>query len=264
MTPKYLDGDYEPDEPEKDIRETLAAWMTSPQNPFFARAIANRLWKHYLGRGLVEEVDDFRVTNPPTNPALLDALARDLSSHAYDLRHLIRAILNSRTYQASAEPSESNRGDTLNYSHYFMRRMIAEQMLDTIAQVTGIPEKYSGYPPGTRAMQVYVGTPNYMLSTFGRLNRETICEREAQPDIVQTLHLISGDTIHMKLAKWQPDPALNDEQQVNRIFLSSLARYPDQAERDRLAAELKTTDRRQVFQDLLWAILNSKEFLYNH
>lgn len=264
VEPKYLDGDCEPDKPEKDIREALAAWMTSAKNPFFARAITNRIWKHYLGRGLVEEVDDFRVTNPPTNPALLDAMANDLASHAYDLRHLIRNILNSRTYQLSAEPNDSNRADTLNYSRYFMRRMMAEQMLDTIAQVTGIPEKYKGYPPGTRAMQVYVGTPNYMLSTFGRLNREIICERDQQPDIVQTLHLISGDTIHKKLAKWQPDASLNDNQQLDRIFLSSLARYPDAVERERVLEDLKTKDRAQVFQDLLWAILNSKEFLYNH
>jgi uncharacterized protein DUF1549/uncharacterized protein DUF1553/Big-like domain-containing protein len=264
VTPKYLDGNCETDEPEKDIREPLAAWMTSPKNPFFSRAIANRIWKHYLGRGLVEEVDDFRVTNPPTNPALLDALATDLSSHGYDLRHLIRNILNSRTYQLSAEPNDSNHGDSLNYSRYFLRRMMAEQMLDTIAQVTGIPEKYKGYPPGTRAMQVYVGTPNYMLSTFGRLNREIICERDQQPDIVQTLHLISGDTIHKKLAQWKPDGALSDDQQLNRIFLSSLARYPDDAERNQVLGEIKTRGRGQVFQDLLWAILNSKEFMYNH
>jgi uncharacterized protein DUF1549/uncharacterized protein DUF1553/Big-like domain-containing protein len=264
VTPKYLDGNCETDEPEKDIREALAVWMTSPKNPFFSRAIANRIWKHYLGRGLVEEVDDFRVTNPPTNPALLNALAADLSSHGYDLRHLIRNILNSSTYQLSAEPNDSNRGDTLNYSRYFLRRLIAEQMLDTIAQVTGIPEKYKGYPPGTRAMQVYVGTPSYMLSTFGRLNREIICERDQQPDIVQTLHLISGDTIYKKLALWKPDAALNDEQQLNRIFLSSLARYPDADERQKVLGEIKSRDRTQVFQDLLWAILNSKEFMYNH
>ncbi len=264
VVPKYLDGAFEPDEPEKDIRESLAAWMTSPRNPFFSRAIVNRIWKHYLGRGLVEEVDDFRVTNPPTHPALLDALANDLSGHGYDLRHLVRVILNSRTYQLSGEPNDSNRGDTLNYSHYFLRRLLAEQILDTLAQVTGAEEKYSGYPPGTRAMQVYSGSPNYMLSAFGRLPRDTICERDHQPDIAQTLHLISGDTIHKKLTKWQPDPALNDEQQLNRLFLTSLARYPDLAERSRILAEVKARDRREVFQDLLWALLNSREYLYNH
>ena len=266
VTPKYLDGGYEKDEPDKDIRVPLAAWMTSPQNPFFSRAIVNRLWKHYLGRGLVEEVDDFRVTNPPTNPALLDAMAKDLSGHGYDLRRLIGAILNSRTYQLSAEPTESNRSDTLNYSHYFMRRLMAEEMLDSISQVTGAPEKFKGFPPGTRAMEVYSAQPggNYMLSTFGRPNRETICERDSTPDIVQTLHLISGDTINQKISQWKPDPALNDEQQIDRIYLGSLTRHPSPEERTRLNTELKTRERRAVFQDLLWAVLNSKEFNYNH
>jgi uncharacterized protein YjdB len=266
VTPKYLDGGYEKDEQEKDIRVPLAAWMTSPKNPFFSRAVVNRLWKHYLGRGLVEEVDDFRVTNPPTNPALLDALATDLSGHGYDLRHVIRAMLNSRAYQLSAEPTESGRSDNLNYSHYLMRRLMAEEMLDAISQVTGIQEKFRGFPPGTRAMQVYSAQPggNFMLAAFGRPNRETICERDTMPDIVQTLHLISGDTINKKVAEWKPDPALNDEQQLSRIYLSSLSRYPSAAERERIEGDLKARDRRAVFQDLVWAILNSKEFLYNH
>lgn len=266
VTPKYLDGGFEKDEPEKDIRVPLAAWMTSPKNPFFARAMVNRLWKHYLGRGLVEELDDFRVTNPPSNPALLDALAADFSGHGFDLRYIIRTMLNSRTYQLSAEPTESGRGDTLNYSHYFMRRLIAEEMLDTISQVTGIQEKFRGFPPGTRAMQVYSAQPNvnYMLAAFGRPNRETICERDSIPDIVQTLHLISGDTINKKIAEWKPDPALDDARQIDRIVLTSLSRYPSEAERKKMEAELRTRDRRAVFQDLLWAVLNSKEFMFNH
>ena len=219
-----------------------------------------------LVRGLVEDVDDFRVTNPPSNPTLLDALAADFSGHRYDLRHIIRAMLNSRTYQLSAEPTESGRADALNYSHYFMRRLTAEEMLDTISEVTGIQEKFRGFPPGTRAMQVYSAQPggSYMLSAFGRPNRETICERDPMPDIVQTLHLISGDTINKKVADWKPDPALDDAQQLNRIFLSSLSRYPSEPERQRIEADLKTKEPRSVFQDLLWAVLNSKEFMFNH
>ncbi len=264
--PKYLDGPVEPDEQDKDVRINLAKWMTAPENPFFSRAIVNRVWKTYLGRGLVEDVDDFRATNPPTNPGLLDALAKDLSSHGYDLRHLIRTILNSRTYQLSAEPTESNRSDAINYSRYYMKRMIAEQMLDTIVEFTGIPEKFRGFPPGTRAMEVYSAQPgnNYMLAAFGRPNRETICERDAVPDIVQVLHLISGDTINKRVAQWKPDPALNDEQQLNRIYLSSLARRPSAEEKSRIEAALAARDKRQVFQDLVWAILNSDEFMYNH
>jgi hypothetical protein len=265
VTPKYLSGGYEKDEVEKDIRVPLAAWMTSPKNPFFSRAVVNRIWKHYFGRGLVEEVDDFRVTNPPTNSALLDALAADFSGHGYDVRRLIRTMLSSRTYQLSAEPTESNRGDSLNYSRYFLRRLLAEQMLDTISQVTGIAEKFRGFPPGTRAMQVYSAQGgNYMFATFGRPNRETICERDSTPDIVQTLHLISGNTVNSKISQWKPDAGLNDEQQLNRIYLTSLARYPSAVEHQRITADLARGDRRQVFQDVLWAILNSKEFMYNH
>ena len=265
VTPKYLDGGYEQDEPEKDIREPLAAWMTSPKNPFFSRAIVNRVWKHFMSRALVEDVDDFRVTNPPTNPALLDAMAADLSSHGYDLKRLMRTILNSRTYQLSAEPNESNHADTLNYSHYFMRRLIAEEMLDTISQATGVLERYRGYAPGTRAMEIYGSRgPNYMLNTFGRPARDTICERESVPDIVQTLHLISGDTINKKIAQWKPAADLNDDRQLDRIYLSSLARYPRPAEREAVQAQLAKKARGEVYQDLLWAILNSKEFMYNH
>jgi hypothetical protein len=264
--PKYLDGALEPDEQDKDIRINLAKWMTAPENPFFSRAIVNRVWKTYLGRGLVEDVDDFRATNPPTNPGLLDALAKDLSSHRYDLRQLIRTILNSRTYQLGAEPTQSNRDDAINYSRYYMKRMIAEQMLDTIVEFTGMPEKFRGFPPGTRAMEVYSAQPagNYMLTAFGRTNRETICERDSVPDIVQVLHLISGDTINKRVAQWKPDPALNDEQQLNRIYLSSLARYPSAEEKSRIETDLGARDKRQVFQDLVWAILNSDEFMYNH
>jgi hypothetical protein len=266
VAPKYLDGGLEPDLPEKDIRVPLAAWITSPENPFFSRAIVNRVWKHYLGRGLVESVDDFRVTNPPTNPALLDALAKDFSSHGYDWKHLARTILNSRTYQLSAEPTASNRADKLNYSRFTMRRMLAEQMLDTISQVTGMPEKFRGFPEGTRAMQVYSARPgvHYMLAAFGRPNRDTICEREAVPDIVQTLHLISGETINGRLAKWKPDPKMDDWAQLNAVYLSSLSRYPTAAELEQITARLAKQDRTDVFRDVLWAILNSKEFLYNH
>ncbi|MEX2262670.1 MAG: DUF1553 domain-containing protein [Bryobacteraceae bacterium] len=273
VTPKYLDGPEEQDAPEKDIRFDLARWMTDPKNPFFARAIVNRMWKHYMGRGLVEEVDDFRVTNPPTHPALLDAMANDLAQNGYDLRHLIRAILNSRAYQLTAEPNESNRGDEINYSRYIMRRLMAEQMLDTISQVTGVAEKYRGYPPETRAMQVYSGAPHYMLSAFGRLSRDIICERDHQPDIVQTLHLISGDTIQKKIVAknstieaWLKESP--DETIIDRIFLTTLTRYPEDAERARIAASLgdnpEAAKRRGVYQDVMWAILNSREFLYNH
>lgn len=264
VTPKYLDGGLEPDEQDKDIRESLARWMTRADNPFFARAFVNRVWKRYLGRGLVEEVDDFRVTNPPTNPALLDALAQDFVRNKFNVKRLVRTILLSRTYQLSAEPNDTNRADTINYSRFGMRRLMAETLTDAIAQVTAVPDKFAGYPPGTRAMQVYSGA-NYMLSTFGRLNRDIICERDTQPDIAQTMHLISGDTIQKKLtaegnviSRWMTGDV------VDSVFLRTLTRFPTAAEKEALEKALASGDRRAVLQDALWAILNSKEFLYNH
>jgi hypothetical protein len=209
-------------------------------------------------------VDDFRVTNPPTNPALLDALAADFVRNKFNIRKLVRTILLSRTYQLSAEPNETNRADTINYSRFGMRRLMAETLTDAIAQVTGMPDKFAGYPPGTRAMQVYAGA-NYMLSTFGRLNRDIICERDTQPDIAQTMHLISGDTIQKKIAaegnviaRWMTGDV------VDAVFLRMLTRFPTESERAALAGALASGDRRAALQDALWAILNSKEFLYNH
>ncbi len=270
VTPKYLDGPEEPDDPEEDIREKLAAWITDPKNPFFARAAVNRVWKHYLGLGLVEEIDDFRVTNPPTNPALLDAMAADFAANGYDFRRLVRQILNSRTYQLSARPNDSNRSDAINYSRYYMRRPMAEAVVDSISQATGVAQKFRGHPPETRAMQVYAGS-TYMLSSFGRLNRDIICEREAQPDIAQTMHMISGDTIAAKInspqsaiAVWASDPSLTNEQIIEKLFLRTLARFPRTDERDALLAAITAGERLPVLQDALWAILNSKEFLYNH
>jgi hypothetical protein len=264
VNPKLLDGPSIADEQDTDIREALAGWMASPKNPFFARAIVNRVWKQYMGRGLVEEVDDFRVTNPATHPALLDAMAEDLVAHDFDLRHLIRTILNSRAYQLSAEPLASNRGDTLNYSHFRIRRLMAEVMLDAMSQVTGAPEKFAGYPPGTRAAQVYGGAGGYLLASFGRLNRDIICERESQPDMAQTMHMISGATIQRKIASMKIDLARSDDALIDTLFLSALVRPPTARERTAVLAQLAQGDRKAVYQDLVWSILNSKEFLYQH
>src|SRR6185369_13068644 len=154
IQPRYLDGPGETEGPDEDIREKLAAWMTAPGNPWFARAIVNRVVKHYLGRGLVEPVDDFRVTNPPSNPALLEALAADFVRNGYSLRHTIRLILNSRVYQLTSETNETNRDDQINYSRYYVKRMMAEQLIDSISGATGVPERYQGFPLGTRAMMI--------------------------------------------------------------------------------------------------------------
>jgi hypothetical protein len=273
--PKYLDGPVETERPDEDIREKLAAWITSPSNPWFARAIVNRMLKHYLGRGVVEPVDDFRVTNPPSNEALLDALARDLVANGYHLKRTARLVLNSRVYQLSSQPNPANRGDQINYSRYYLKRLMAEQLADAITQVTGVPEKYPGFMLGTRAMSIPQGAPSYFLATFGRMKaRELICERDSQPDMAQAMHLISGETLLRQTAakggnldKWMADAGLTDRDIVRNIFLAALVREPDARELASALAPIQSAGpaaRRQAFEDTLWAIFNSKEFLFNH
>ncbi len=280
MFPKLLDGPILQESPDEDIRERLAEWITSPKNPWFARAIVNRIWKAYMGRGIVEPVDDFRITNPPSNPELLDALAKDFCDHYFDFKHIVRTVLNSRTYQLSSATNATNKTDNLNYSHYYVKQLSAEQMIDSIVQVTGVPEKFPGNPPEVRAMTIPVRAPTYFLKTFGRIDdRMQICERNNQPDMAQSMHMISGDTIQSKirskrsdLAKWLADPALSDHQIVSRIFLRALARDPEPEELSKFlelaASASRTTDpakaRREVFQDLMWAVLNSGEFMFDH
>ena len=274
VKPKYLDGATETEESDEDIREKLAAWVTSPENPWFAQSIVNRLWKHYFGRGIVEPVDDFRITNPPVNPDLLDALAQDFVKHGYSLHHTVRTILNSRVYQLSSEPNDTNRADELNYSRYYVKRLMAEQLVDAISQVTGIPEQYPYFTSQTRAMTIPSGAPSYFLETFGRLPaREKIDERENQPDMVQVMHLISGQTIHGKITadgsnldRWLKDASLDDQQIVGRLFLTALVRFPTAPELNLILSSLRAggSIRSQIFEDTLWGILNSKEFLFNH
>ncbi len=263
VTPKYLDGALEAGEPDKDIRESLARWMTRADNPFFARAFVNRAWKQYLGRGLVEEVDDFRATNPPTNPALLDALASDFIRNKFDVRRLVRTIFLSRTYQLSSHPNDSDQAGAIHYSRFAIRPLIAEILTDAIAQVTAVPDLFPGYPPGTRAMQIYTGANDGHLT--GRLNRDSICKRDTKPDIAPPPHLTSGDTIQKKLdaegniiSRWMTGDA------VESMFLRTLTRFPAAAEKAALEKALREGNRKEVLQDALWAILHSKEFLYNH
>ncbi|MBL8210882.1 MAG: DUF1553 domain-containing protein [Bryobacterales bacterium] len=275
VTPKYLDGDFEPEAPGTDVREKLAKWVTSPTNPYFARATVNRFWKYFLGRGIVEQVDDFRVTNPPSNEALLDALAKEFANGSYSIKRLERAILNSRTYQLSSVPNESNRNDQVNYSHFLVRRLMAEQLADTMTQVTGVPMKFATQPLGKRAMSIPVlnfGKPHYMMKVFGRNDlREVICERDTKPSVAQVMHLVSGDTIQQQITgkdgnldKWLADSSLTDRQIVERIYLSALTRMPAEDEITAALAPLKAAARRQTFEDLLWAVFNSKEFLFHH
>lgn len=274
---KYLEGPVETEAPDEDIREKLAAWITSPQNPWFARAIVNRVFKHHMGRGIVEPLDDFRVTNPPTNEELLNALANDFVANGYRLKHTIRLILNSRAYQLSSAPNDSNRADSLNYSHYYVRRLLAEELIDSMSEVTGVPEKIPGYMLGTRAMTVPQGAPTYFLQTFGRLKaREIICERDNSPDVAQAMHMISGQTIQHQITgkegtldRWLADSSLTDEEITRRLFMATLVHAPTERKVAQILASLHTANtgpqtRRQVFEDVLWSVFNSKAFLFNH
>jgi hypothetical protein len=275
--PKYLDGPAEHERLDEDVREKLARWMTSPDNPWFARALVNRVFKHYLGRGIVEPLDDFRVTNPPTDEPLLDALAKDFVKNGFHLKHTVRTILASRTYQLTSEPNDSNRHDSLNYSHYYVRRLLAEELIDVMSEVTGVSEKFPGYMLGTRAMTIPQGAPTYFLQTFGRMKqREVICERDNQPDVAQAMHLITGDTIQHQLTgkdgtldRWLADASLDDREIARRLFLATLVHPPGPHEMTQIVASLHSAGagkaaRRHVFEDVLWSLFNSKAFLFNH
>ncbi len=274
-SPKYLDGPQETEGPDEDIREKLAAWITASTNPWFARGLVNRVWKHYMGRGIVEPIDDFRVTNPPTNPALLDALAADFIAHGYSLRHLSSVILNSRTYQLSSVFNDSNHQDTRNYASYYPKRLLAEELMDGLSQVAEDREVYPGQKPGTRAINIPAFSENYFLQTFGRtMQREKICERDDTPAMTQAMHLISGDTLQKKLTakngvldRALQDPYLTDQAIVERLYFSSLVRPPSERELEIALQPIREkgkTARKAAFEDLLWALFNSKEFLYNH
>jgi hypothetical protein len=274
VTPKYLDGPAAEEGVGSDIRQDLARWVTSPRNPFFARTMVNRIWSRYFDRGIVDPVDDFRATNPPSHEKLLDALAEEFTSHGYSIRQIERTILNSRAYQLSALPNESNRHDRVNFSRYYLRRMSAEQLMDALVDATGVEERFAGWAPGTRAMEIPHGSPSYLLTVFGRVDdREFAQERKEDPSITQALHLINGGTINRKiaapggrLAKWLADPGLDDREAAERLFLATLSRRPSAAEADRILTTLKArpAERKEVFQDVFWALVNSKEFLYVH
>ena len=270
--PKALDGPVLASYEEVDRRELLADWITAPTNPFFGKALVNRMWRNFMGRGLVEPVDDFRVTNPATNAPLLDALAKDFVEHGYDLHQLIRRITASRAYQLSAKPNDANRDDKMAYSRHYSRRLTAEQLLDSVSQATGVPEPYTSLYPGTRAAQLpEPEIESYFLEVFDRPSRQLICERKQPPTLNQALHLISGDTIQKKVS--DPRGVLDKmlagkrppREIIEELYLRTLSRYPDAEESATAGAALaKAREARQGLEDIFWALLNSKEFLYNH
>ncbi len=254
----------------------LAEWLTAPENPYFSRAITNRVWANFFGVGLVENVDDLRLTNPPSNAELFAAAAGFLVEHKYDVKALMRAILQSATYRRSSHPLPENVDDQRFYSRYYPRRMMAEVLLDALSQVSGSPTNFGDYAPGWRAVQLPdVNVNSYFLKTFGRPLRTITCEceRTAEPSMVQVLHISNGDTINQKLAakgnrlEQMLAAKMSNEQIVDEAYLSALSRPPSDGERTKLLAALAATpeaERRVVIEDLYWSILSSKEFLFNH
>jgi hypothetical protein len=259
--------------PGADPRAVLADWMTSPGNPFFAPVIVNRVWADLMGRGLVDPVDDFRATNPPTNPALLAALADQFRQDGYDLKALIRHIATSRVFGLSSIPNVRNTGDTRNYSRHYRQRMRAEVLLDAISDVTGVAERLDAMPPGSRAMESWtVRFDSKFLDSFGRPdpNQDPPCERTTDTTVVQALHLMNAPGLASKItsdrgraAKLARSPVTNDRI-IDDLYVWTYSRLPTADEREACRARFAKpgAKRRTVIEDLMWALINTPEFLF--
>ena len=261
--------------PEGDRRRVLAEWMTQPDNPYFAKNIANRLWAHFLGRGIVMPVDDLRETNPPSNPELLDALATYLVTNKFDLKAMIRVITASRTYQLSPTPNATNIKDEQNFSRALFRRLPAEVLMDAICDVTGVDEKFDGVPRGYRAVQLWDSqVQHYFLKLFGRPARATVCEceRVTGATMGQALYLMNSPNLQAKLAheggqlKRLTMKHEDDADIVRQLYLSTFSRPPSHDEMDTALQYLGTRrfQRRKAVEDLAWSLMNSLEFIFNH
>jgi hypothetical protein len=282
---KFLDGQTVAVGPEQDARQVLAEWMTRKENPFFARATVNRLWSHLFGKGIIDPVDDIRSSNPPSNPQLLDALAKDFVDHNFDVRHMLRTMLNSRTYQLAARLNRFNSDDSQNFSHGLPRRLSAEQLFDTVSQATGIRENFTGRIGNNGTVSMPVGglragqLPDRqltaeMLDLFGRPRGESscACERHEEASMTQALHLINGKSLSTriaapggKLARILATPKITNEQVVEDLYLLVLCRLPKANEKELMLKHFEeNTDRTKAAQDAMWVLFNTKEFLFNH
>ena len=260
---------------DRDPRLALADWLTNPDNSFFAKSAVNRVWASFFGRGMVEPVDDFRASNPAVNEPLLDALAADFREHGYDLKHLMRTILSSELYQLSSTPNDTNLADTKHFSRSYRRRLPAEVALDAVSDVTGVPDKFDGCPPGTRAIQTWTFKINSnFLDAFGRPNAssDAPCERDLKTSVVQALHLMNSQALQAKLADASGRvKALTDSDRspaaiVHELYLATFSRLPTDAELATATAEFakENVKRQDATEDVLWALLNSPEFVFNH
>jgi hypothetical protein len=282
LPPKPLGAQALSENVRGDTRAYFAQWLTSPDNPFFARNMVNRIWRNFMGRGLVEPVDDLRDTNPATNDELLNDLVKDFTTHNFDIDHMIRTIMRSATYQTSSEPLRENVDDDKYGSHYVVKRLPAEVLLDAYSQVTQQPEKFEGYPAGMRALQLPdSAVKSYFLDAFGRPARMQTreSERTSVPTITQALHIINGDTLNNKLrASGSSIDVLmklgfSDDEIVRYLYLASFSRPPSDAERAALVSALGAAEiekgqgqdaRRAALIDMAWAMMTSQEFMFNH
>ena len=272
MAPKFLGGET-PDTKGSDRREVLANWLTQPDNPYFATSIANRVWAHFMGSGLVDPVDDIRVSNPASNPELFQELGNKLAEYQFDFKRLVKDICNSQAYQRSSIPNESNLSDTRNYAYAAVRRIPAESLLDCLSQVTQTKDKFRGLPLGARAVQIADGsTSTYFLTTFGRAPRNTVCDCEAttDPSLSQALHLLNGESVHQKVLQGGVVKTLLAEQKtpeqiIETLYVRALGRKPTPEEQTELAQQVAAAaNPQQGLEDVFWAILNSREFVFNH
>ncbi len=272
MAPKYLGGEV-PDVVGKDRRGLMAEWLASPKNPYFATNLSNMVWTHFFGVGIINEVDDVRVSNPPSNSELLQELGKKFTEYNYDFKRLVKDIVLSNSYQLSTQANASNESDTKNFSHSSIRRIKAETFLDCISQVTETKNKFPGLPLGARAVQIADGqVSNYFLTTFGRATRESVCSCEVKldPTLSQSLHLLNGDATTQRITQGNLIGKLltdkkTPEEILNEIYVRCLSRMPSADEKTKVLALVNAEkDKKQVLEDAFWAVLNTREYMFNH
>lgn len=274
VVPKPLIGKA-PIEDGEDPRAAFVRWMASPENPYFAQVAVNRIWTEVMGRGIVEPVDDIRATNPPSNPELINALAREFRAQKFDVKQLLRTILTSHVYELSALPNPRNNWDTKNYSRHYRQRLRAETLLDAVCEVTGVPESFAAMPPNSRAVEIWTHrVQNLFLDSFGRPdpNQDPPCERLSESTLVQSLHLMNAPSLHDKVTSekglaarlLKQDAA--PEEWIEEMYIAAYSRFPTTPERDAALALVPKdrTKQRQFAEDLLWALLNSPEFMFKN
>lgn len=273
MSPKPLYGESVQKDDQADLRNRLASWITSPENKLFAQVMANRIWADLMGRGIVDPVDDIRGTNPATNQKLLEALGQDFSENGFDIKFLVRRIANSNVYQLDTVPNDRNAVDNRYYSRYYRQRLKAEVLLDSISQVTGVPESFGAMPPETQSNQIWTHrVGSLFLDAFGRPdpNQDPPCERNLDTTVVQALHLMNSENLYKKITR--DDSKANELSKsdktpteiINEIYLSVYSRYPTSSELGVLLPlfENKDVSRREVIEDIYWSVMNTPEFVF--